>query len=1099
MQSKKLFLLALFTIIHLIGVLPPIIYAQGFTSCASGPTTQIPPVRQSANRFSPVNRGPLLGEQDIAISGGSIIYSNDPSSPVVIQAGTEPVIIVRRLTQPRNNLPIKVYLSKRPCMPSAFWNEVLWGQIIGYTQIGQEFNFRLGLGSIEPGVVHSVFVVIENPQNSIELSSSTELFFKIGSPASSPSCSISPPSASIQPGNKVTLSWQSVPNAVSYNVRLDDGTSSRYDDPRFETCSNSPHYYCENGITSTSITNIPIDQGITYRFWVDPIVPGCGYFNGITTFTVPFAPSAGPTPFFNVLTDTIRLDETVVSMVSNAAANADVSIRCSDPNSVERCDFYTPGRTDANGVFVDRRVISRAEIPGRWCAYALVAGNRSNTDCFNVQSTTTALPPDTRSIRVVSPNGGETWNVGSTQTILWTSTNVPVTQRVNLRLIGSGGSSLPLVLNSENDGFEQITVLDSVPSGTYQLEVSATIDASTTISDRSDSTLTITRPANRAPHITACALATPVLTVGATAVLNYLVSDPDGDALTVILNWGDGSSSTGSLNSASHIYSTSGSFNSIIIATDSRGATTSSLCALIPVGAGPGAGLAIPLPSLPPARIGFPYSATISPSGGTGRYSFSLSGSLPPGLIFNGPNCLGLPPAAACSATMTGTPLAAGIFPITITVTDGLSSISKAFSLEVSAGLNRPPVINAISGPSTIQVGIEATWNVIASDPDGNPLVYSLISGPSGMAIDRTSGLIRYLPSTIGSFSATISASDLTDSVQQSFTFTVVGPGAVIISPNRLAISDVDAKISGKKSVSVELDKKIRKDSEPGSSIEFKIRVKNNFSRGENIEIQNVQVKATLEGIASGEDLEQDSSSFDIMPQSEKTVTLKLKTPLQVNSGTYDILIEADGEDENGNTHSADFHTKLEIKKDKHNLKFLNFALSPRTITCGRNLNLDYKIINLGEEDEKNAVLEVKSEALGIDYSQKDLSIEADAENSLFSGKTQIKIDEDTVNGLFPLVANIYSDDNQLGDSKTFEVKVEDCARTREESEVVLITKGEDVPEAKKAVKQPIKVSNIIFSLKDGAKIKLSILVISIILTLFFILLVIVLFIKLVK
>ncbi|MEK6967180.1 MAG: PKD domain-containing protein, partial [Nanoarchaeota archaeon] len=85
----------------------------------------------------------------------------------------------------------------------------------------------------------------------------------------------------------IDLSWNPVPGAVSYNVRLDDGTNDRYDDPHFQTCPNSPHYYCENGITGTRITDVPVKAGGTYSFWVDPIFsPGRNYCNGGTQFNV---------------------------------------------------------------------------------------------------------------------------------------------------------------------------------------------------------------------------------------------------------------------------------------------------------------------------------------------------------------------------------------------------------------------------------------------------------------------------------------------------------------------------------------------------------------------------------------------------------------------------------------------------------------------------------------------------------------------------------------------------------------------------------------------------------------------------------------------
>ncbi len=67
----------------------------------------------------------------------------------------------------------------------------------------------------------------------------------------------------------------------------------------------------------------------------------------------------------------------------------------------------------------------------------------------------------------------------------------------------------------------------------------------------------------------------PPLLTGAAPLLIAMtatVSDPDGDDVTVTTNWGDGTVSVGT--SVSHIYATSGSFTVTVVATDSRGATT---------------------------------------------------------------------------------------------------------------------------------------------------------------------------------------------------------------------------------------------------------------------------------------------------------------------------------------------------------------------------------------------------------------------------------------------------------------------------------------------------------------------------------------------
>lgn len=107
-----------------------------------------------------------------------------------------------------------------------------------------------------------------------------------------PPTGLTPRGSIVSPTGQISLGWNPVPGATHYNVRLDDGTSDRYDDPRFTTCSDNSHYYCENNVTVTNIPNVPVTAGRTYEFWVDPqFSPARDYCNGITTFTIVAPPA----------------------------------------------------------------------------------------------------------------------------------------------------------------------------------------------------------------------------------------------------------------------------------------------------------------------------------------------------------------------------------------------------------------------------------------------------------------------------------------------------------------------------------------------------------------------------------------------------------------------------------------------------------------------------------------------------------------------------------------------------------------------------------------------------------------------------------------
>jgi choice-of-anchor C domain-containing protein len=89
----------------------------------------------------------------------------------------------------------------------------------------------------------------------------------------------------------------------------------------------------------------------------------------------------------------------------------------------------------------------------------------------------------------------------------------------------------------------------------------------------------------------------------------------------------------------------------------------------------------------------------------------------------------------------------------------GESVQSFSISTQQKQG-NLAPIItsNPIAYSS---IGKSYTYDVNAVDPDGDLLIYSLVSAPVGATIDRNSGLIRWTPTTSGSQNIRVQATDI--------------------------------------------------------------------------------------------------------------------------------------------------------------------------------------------------------------------------------------------------------------------------------------------------------------------------------------------------
>ncbi|MBI2647254.1 lamin tail domain-containing protein [Candidatus Woesearchaeota archaeon] len=375
---------------------------------------------------------------------------------------------------------------------------------------------------------------------------------------------------------------------------------------------------------------------------------------------------------------------------------------------------------------------------------------------------------------------------------------------------------------------------------------------------------------------------------------------------------------------------------------------------------------------------------------------------------------------------------------INFTVSDGISIDSKIVIISVGAEGNTRPII--ISSPkTTATISERYFYKVEAIDLDNDVLSFSLKSNLTEMRIDST-GVIAFVPSSAGFFNVNVSVTDFVEITNQSYNLTVK-------EGSRLKITDIDIKIDGRKSSNLKNNSRISKEAKPGSTIEFKIEIKNDFSEDEDTDIEDIEVEVTIEDIDGGSNLEDESNKFDLRAQDDKSLTLSFRLPLNIEEDIFDVTVKAEGEDENGNFYEQDFELELEVEKDKHSLRFLSVDANPTIISCNRVMTINYKIINIGQENEEDVILEIKNDVLGIDIKKEDTIIESGTEDNIASGLLKVNIKNDVESSFYPLTINVYSDDGELQDTKNLQLNIKDCIIVKEEKSkdvVVLIGKSQD-------------------------------------------------------
>ncbi len=184
---------------------------------------------------------------------------------------------------------------------------------------------------------------------------------------------------------------------------------------------------------------------------------------------------------------------------------------------------------------------------------------------------------------------------------------------------------------------------------------------------------------------------------------------------------------------------------------------------------------AITLANLPSASIAKPYAANLTATGGIPPYSWLVvSGNLPPGLSLN-----------PSTGDITGIPTSAGNYAFTAAISDSGSPILTAtgnFTLSVTA----PTITFSTTALSNADAGSAYTAKVAATGGAGT-LTYSIAKGslPSGLTLS-SAGIISGIPTTAGTSSITLKATDAYGDTGSSSALTLVVDPALAIDSSTL-------------------------------------------------------------------------------------------------------------------------------------------------------------------------------------------------------------------------------------------------------------------------------------------------------------------------
>ena len=225
---------------------------------------------------------------------------------------------------------------------------------------------------------------------------------------------------------------------------------------------------------------------------------------------------------------------------------------------------------------------------------------------------------------------------------------------------------------------------------------------------------------------------------------------------------------------------TAGNYSIVVSASDTRSSTSKTFTLSVISAAPPTWAPTLALGTAFSGQAMTPITVASATDNNGLPLTYAVVSGMPAGVSFN-----------TSTLQFSGTPTTAGSYSIVISVSDAKSGISKTFTLSVTT--ITAPTWTPTLALGTVYTGQAMTPITVASATDNNglSLTYSVVSGmPAGVSFGTSTLQFSGTPTTVGSYSIVIKASDSVSSTSKTFTLSVASTSAPSWSPT-LALGTV--------------------------------------------------------------------------------------------------------------------------------------------------------------------------------------------------------------------------------------------------------------------------------------------------------------------
>ncbi len=247
---------------------------------------------------------------------------------------------------------------------------------------------------------------------------------------------------------------------------------------------------------------------------------------------------------------------------------------------------------------------------------------------------------------------------------------------------------------------------------------------------------------------------------------------------------------------------------------------------------------------------------------------------------------------------------------------------------------------------------------------------------------------------------------------------------------NKMDIDRVDVTVGKDTDNEVSDGDTISEDAEPGDKLVFEVEVDNLYTDDEDVEMQDIIVTVTIEGIDDGDDLEEESAEFDIPADDSERPAITMEVPQDAEDDTYNVIITAEGDDENGISHEVSMQIDLKVQRVAHKILIQQAAFRPTSVKCGGVATLDIELQNIGRSSEEEVTLDIQSDELSIDRVERRIEMDSDPDEdtNLYEKSYTVNIPKELETRKYTVTVKSFYDDDILSEIATPTIDV-DCTK----------------------------------------------------------------------